>query len=75
MSKYFKPTIIFMVASVLLVTVYDVWAVSHNYNWTISYNLYEVCKAWPIIPFLGGVLIGHTLWINKAASKDGDFNG
>lgn len=70
MSKYFKPTIIFMAVSVLLVTVWDIWAVSHNYNWTISYNLYEVCKAWPVIPFLGGLLIGHVVFPNKVGQTD-----
>ncbi len=63
----FRPTIVLLVAAVLVGTVYDIWAVTHNYEWTISANLLEVSKRWPAIPFIGGFLLGHVLFPNRAA--------
>ncbi|MES2347860.1 MAG: hypothetical protein V4641_09865 [Pseudomonadota bacterium] len=65
--KFFKPTIVFLVIATVVGAAYDIWAVSHDYNWTISANLYLVAKQWPAIPFAGGFLLGHVLFPNRAA--------
>lgn len=64
---YFRPTIIFIVAIVAVITVFDVWAVSNNYAWTISSTLLQASKDWPVIPFLTGLLAGHLFFPNRAA--------
>lgn len=64
---YFRPTIVVLVALFAIGAVYDVWAVSHNYSWTISANLYLLSQHWPAIPFAGGFLLGHVLFPNRAA--------
>jgi hypothetical protein len=64
---YFRPTIVLLVALFAIGAVYDVWAVVHNYEWTISATLLGVSKQWPVIPFVLGFLLGHVLWPNKAA--------
>lgn len=68
MQRYFKPTVIFLVASVAIGAAYDVWAVSHSYTWTISANLLQAARDWPVIPFVIGVLLGHVFFPNKAAT-------
>jgi hypothetical protein len=69
--SYYKPTVAFIVAVVAVVTVYDVWAVSHDYTWTISATLLQAAKAWPIIGVLIGILIGHLFFPNRAAGASG----
>lgn len=66
---YFRPTIILLVAAVVVGALWDIWAVSHSYSWTLSANLYWAAKEYPIIPFTGGVLVGHLLWNNDAAKE------
>lgn len=68
--SYFKPTVAFIVAVIAIVTVYDVWAVAHSYDWTISATLYGAAKQFPIIPFLAGIVCGHLTWPNRAAQGD-----
>ncbi len=65
--KLFRPTILFLVAVTVIGAAFDIWAVSHDYNWTISANLWAVSKQWPVIPFVGGFLLGHVLFPNRAA--------
>lgn len=63
----FKPTVILLVTTALIWAAYDIWAVAHSYEWTISATLYHAAQRWPAIPFVGGFLLGHTLFPNKAA--------
>jgi hypothetical protein len=69
--SYYKPTVAFIVAVVAVVTVYDVWAVAHDYDWTISAVLGKAGAAWPIIPMLTGILIGHLWFPNRASGANG----
>lgn len=64
----FKPTMILLVGAVIIGAAYDIWAVSHNYHWTISANLLAISARFPVVPFVGGFLIGHVLWPNKGAN-------
>ncbi len=65
--KYYRPTILFIVAIVAMVTLYDVWAVAHGYEKTISSTLFAASRDWPAIPFMFGFLAGHLFFPNRAA--------
>lgn len=66
----FRPTIVLIVAIVCICAIYDIWAVSHSYEWTISANLLLISRQWPAIPFIGGFLLGHVLFPNRAAGAE-----
>lgn len=52
--------IIFVVA---LLVVYDVWTIiKRGSDTTISVQLFEYSKRYPIIAFLLGVVFGHIFW-------------
>ncbi len=70
MVKYFWPTIAFILAMVAVITAYDVWAVTHDYGWTISSTLLMAAHDWPIIPFVFGVLAGHLFFPNPIKPRD-----
>lgn len=63
MHKYFRPTLVFILAVLAVITVYDVWAVTHHYQWTISANLLQIAIDWHLFSFLFcfglGILVGH----------------
>lgn len=65
--QYKKPTVFFIVFVTALIVVYDVWALTRGYEWTISSTLLEASKRWPVIPFLLGLLAGHLFFPNRAA--------
>lgn len=67
--NYFKPTLIFIVVLFSVGTAYDIWAVSHTYEWTISATLYHLAQQWPAIPFALGFLLGHVFFPNRASNK------
>lgn len=71
-SKFYKPTICVILGLVGIGTIYDFWAVSHNYEWTISANLWQIARSYygPAIVFVAGFLIGHVLMPNKSAAVD-----
>ncbi len=69
----FRPTIILCLAIVLIGAAYDIWAVLHNYQWTISANLWYVARYtdWgPILCYLAGGLTFHVIFPNRAAKID-----
>lgn len=68
MKIFYKWTVLFIVAIVALITVYDVWAVSQGYARTISWTLGQAAYQWPAIPFAFGFLAGHLFFANKAAT-------
>lgn len=46
-----------------LVGVYDVYlAFSGEPQYTVSEILSEWAKRWPVLPFAGGLVVGHILW-------------
>lgn len=66
----FKPTVCLLVVTTLVGIAYDVWAVSHNYNWTISANLWNIARHTnygPAIVAVGFFLLGHVLMPNRSA--------
>jgi hypothetical protein len=66
----FKPTVALLAATTLVGIAYDVWAVSHNYNWTISANLWNIARHTnygPAIVAVGFFLLGHVLMPNRSA--------
>lgn len=65
MKRYYKPTLIVILATVVLVTGYDIWAVVMGYDRTISYTLGQAAYAWPAIPFVFGFLAGHLFFDNS----------
>lgn len=74
--KYYKPTIVFILAMLTVVvvgiTVYDVWALIGGYERTISWTLAEAAFHEPIIPFIfgwvSGLMAGHLFWVNPVPS-------
>jgi hypothetical protein len=69
-QKYKRPTVIFIVFWVALLTVYDVWALTKGYEFTVSSTLLQAARDWPIIPLVVGILIGHLFFPNRAAGSD-----
>ena len=59
MAKAFVPTVVMLLLATGLLTIYDIWAVSHNYDWTISNVLTTAGHKWLAIPFAFGFLMGH----------------
>jgi hypothetical protein len=63
--KPFKPTILFIVAIIVLIAVYDIWAVvTGGGDRTISATILTFAKAYPIIPFTFGIFMGHLFFHN-----------
>lgn len=70
MQTFFRPTILVILALVGIGTVYDIWAVSQNYEFTISANLWLVATNphyGPILCYLAGGLTFHTIFPNRIA--------
>lgn len=62
MLKIDGPTVTRMVLLLTLICLlgYDLFAVySFGYEGTISLVVFTMAKAYPIIPFLAGVVVGH----------------
>lgn len=58
-----RLTQMIMVTTVVLLVLYDVVArVFGGNDATISYQLMEASKKWPIIPAAIGLLVGHWFW-------------
>lgn len=65
MIDHLTATIFIVV--VLLGVAYDIWTLAvRGYETTLSATLLKIAKAYPIVPFIAGILIGHTLWVNSA---------
>jgi len=61
-----KITVIFIVAVIAIIIIYDVWAlVAGGAEATISSVLLNESKNYPIIPFTLGVVCGHLFWENN----------
>jgi hypothetical protein len=73
--KYRRPTVVAMLVLTALLTVYDVWAVTKGYDWTISATLLEFSRDWPIVPFVVGLLCGHVWFPNRAAGAGCEKRG
>ncbi len=43
--------------------VYDMFALKKSYTSTISWTIFAASRRWPILPFFGGLLVGH-LWFS-----------
>ncbi len=67
--KFYKGTVLFIVAGVVAITAYDVWALAGGYERTISFTLGAAAYQWPAIPFVFGFLAGHLFFANKGTSK------
>ena len=56
-------TIIILISLGVFLIAYDIFiAVKKGQAATISAQIYVVSKAWPIIPFVFGVIAGHLWW-------------
>ena len=66
MNYQHQAFLIFAGGLIILLLIDLVLLVRRGYAGTVSAALLSFSKAYPIIPFLGGVLIGHLLW-----SQDG----
>jgi zinc transporter ZupT len=63
-----KATLIFTVLTVIVIALYDVFALATGgYEATISCLIYTYSKQQPIIPFVFGVFAGHLFFPNKEA--------
>lgn len=65
----FRPTIMLLLGTALVWLAYDVWAVSHNYEWTISFNLWQIARYTDYGPPITAAfffLLGHVIFPNKA---------
>jgi hypothetical protein len=59
-------TRIIMLATVALLTTYDIFAVAWwGREAAISSQLLTIAHRFPVVPFLLGMLAGHTLWGQK----------
>ena len=62
MPKIHGPTVTLMVLLLTLICLlgYDLFAVYRfGYEGTISLVVFTMAKAYPIIPFLAGIIVGH----------------
>jgi hypothetical protein len=58
-------SLIVVAAVAVLLIAFDVWVViAKGVKATISWQLLQAAKAWPILPFAFGVLFGHLFWEN-----------
>jgi len=58
-----KTTKWFIIAALVVIVGYDIYAAIAHIG-TISGVIRDVSKTYPIIPFCGGVVVGH-LWWNR----------
>lgn len=77
MKKIDGPTVTRMALLLTLVCLlgYDLFAVyKFGYDGTISLVVFTLAKAYPIIPFLAGIVVGHLFFpiegINANSGKD-----
>lgn len=62
LAIFFGLFAILMIADLVLILKY-------GYEATVSATLYDFSQRFPIIPFAGGVLVGHLLWPNLHAAR------
>lgn len=66
-----KPTIIFIVLTLVVIAVYDVWTIYANGRDTsVSWQIILISYEYPIFSFLIGVTMGHLFWRMKDPTKD-----
>lgn len=67
----FKWTKIFIGLTIVVIAIYDVWVIAKggttaSISWTIweasAGNCAEGKKAFPMVPLIAGVLVGHLFW-------------
>ena len=66
-----KITIWFILSSVAVIVLYDIYAVYvGGLKATISWIIYEEAHNQPMIPFAFGVLMGHFFWQMKKPKEE-----
>lgn len=59
-------SLIVVAAVAVLLIAFDVWIViAKGVKATISWQMLQAAKDYPIIPFALGVLFGHLFWVNS----------
>lgn len=52
----------------LILIAYDIWVIiKRGVDQSISWQMYQIAKAYPVIPFALGVLMGHLFWVQHGA--------
>ncbi len=75
---YNKWTKIFIGVVIAIIAIYDVWVIGAggtraSISWTIwelsAGNCEENKKAWPLVPLIAGVVVGHLFWQMRPNKK------
>lgn len=58
-----NSTIIFIIAAVAIISIYDVWVIFKKGKFeSISAHLIRISKTMPLVTLLLGILLGHLYW-------------
>lgn len=64
-------TIVVLILTAVFLIVYDIWAVlKYGIAGTISWQVWDKSRRFPIIPLAVGILVGHLFWRQEGPSSN-----